>query len=284
MIPITQDTIFHTPTLVRHEAAGLPLLLDPESPNWAAVEPRAVDLLARVDGTTPVGRIVADYATVRGLEAGKAWLHVHDFFGEARRAGIVSEEPFQRPPYAGRLAHGEPRGLSEFWIHTNNSCNLTCRHCLVSSGPDGLPGPSTEMLRRAIQEAHDLGARRFYFTGGEPFVRKDLPDLIRRVTDELGSELIILTNATLFTGRLKEALAGFSRADVKFQVSLDGARPETNDPIRGAGSFRKSLEGLRRLADLGFDVSLTTVVTKQNLAELPDLTILAKTYGARSQH
>ncbi|MBI1950437.1 MAG: methyltransferase domain-containing protein [Acidobacteria bacterium] len=284
MTPITEKTTFHTPPLVRYEAAGLPLFLDPESPNWAAVEPRAADLLGRADGITPVGRIVADYATARGFQAGKAWLHVHDFFREARRAGLVSEEPFRRPPYAGRLAHGEPQGLSEFWIHTNNSCNLACRHCLVSSGPGGLPGQPTEVLRRAIGEAHDLGARRFYFTGGEPFLRRDLPDLIRWITDGLRSELIVLTNATLMTGRLREALAGFSRAGVKFQVSLDGTRPETNDPIRGAGSFRKSLDGLRLLADLGFEVALTTVVTKQNLTELPELTVLAKTHGARSQH
>ena len=284
MTPITEKTIFHTPSLVRYEAAGLPLFLDPESPTWATLEARAADLLARVDGATPFGRIVADYAAGHGLEAGKAWLHVHDFFGEARRAGILSESPFQRPRYAGRVAYGEPRGLSEFWVHTNNSCNLACRHCLVSSGPGGLPGLPTAELRRAIREAYELGARRFYFTGGEPFLRKDLPDLIRWITDGLDSELIVLTNATLFAGRLRETLPDLSRERVKFQVSVDGARPETNDPIRGAGTFRKSLEGLRLLAHLGFEVALTTVVTEQNLAELPELTVLAKSHGARSQH
>ncbi len=284
MTPITEKTVFHAPALVRYEAAGLPLFLDPESPNWAAVEPRGAEVLGRVDGATPVGAIVAGYAAGHGLEAGKAWLHVHDFFREVRRAGLVSETPFRRPPYAGRIAYGEPRGLSEFWVHTNNSCNLTCRHCLVSSGPDGLPGPSTEVVRTALREAHDLGARRFYFTGGEPFVRRDLPDLIRWVTEDFGSELIILTNATLFTGPLVERLAGLPRDSVRCQVSIDGARPETNDPIRGAGTFRKALAGLRLLAELGFEVSLTTVVTEQNLAELPDLTLLAKAHGARSQH
>ncbi len=283
MTPITEKTVFYAPPLVRFGAAGLPLLLDPESPNWAAVEPRGADLLARL-GSAPVGRIVGDYATTHGLEAGKAWLHVHDFFREARRAGLVSETPFRRPTYAGRLAHGEPHELSEFWIHSNNSCNLSCQHCLVSSGPGGLPGLSTGVLRRAIGEAYLLGARRFYFTGGEPFLRKDLPGLIRWVTDGLGSEAIVLTNATLFGGRISEALAGFSRERVKFQVSVDGARPETNDPIRGPGTFHRALQGLRLLADLGFEVSLTTVVTERNLAELPELTLLAKQHGARSQH
>ncbi len=284
MIPITEKTLFHAPSFTRFEAAGLPLWLDAEGPNWVALEPRGADLLARADGRTPVGRIVADYASAHRLEAGKAWLHVHDFFREALRAGVVAEKPFERTAYRGRLAHGEPQGLSEFWVHTNNSCNLTCGHCLVSSGPDEIPGPPAEIVRRALREAAALGARRFYFTGGEPFFRKDLPDLIRFITEDLGGELIILTNATLFAGRLKEALPSFSRDRVKFQVSVDGARPETNDPLRGAGNFRKALAGLRLLADLGFETSLTTVVTRQNLEELPGLAVLAKQHGARAQH
>jgi MoaA/NifB/PqqE/SkfB family radical SAM enzyme/SAM-dependent methyltransferase len=284
MRPITENTVFHAPAFNRFEAAGLPLLLDPGAPNWAAVEPRGEALLGRADGSTPVGRIVADYAAERGLEAGKAWLHVHDFFREARRAGLLDERPFDRPPYRGRLFHGAPEGLAEFWIHTNNSCNLACGHCLVSSGPGGLPGLPASVLRRAIDEAVALGARRFYITGGEPFLRPDLPELVRRIAVEGGFELIILTNATLFAGRLREVLRGLPRDRVRFQVSIDGARPGTNDPIRGAGSFHRSLAGLDLLADLGFEVSLTTVVTEANLAELPLLTALARRHGARSQH
>ena len=70
-----------------------------------------------------------------------------------------------------------------------------------------------------------------------------------------------VSNATLFAGRVREQLSSLSREKVKFQVSIDGARPETNDPIRGAGTFVKALDGARVLSDLGFDVSLTTVTT-----------------------
>lgn len=79
-------------------------------------------------------------------------------------------------------------------------------------------------------------------------------------------------------------LRALSRERVKFQVSVDGARPESNDPIRGAGTFVKALDGAKLLADLGFDVSLTTVVTRQNLSELPELTRHAADAGAKSQH
>ena len=65
MKPINEKTIFHTPELIQLEAGGMPLLLDADAPNWAAIQPRGVEILSRCDGRTPAGRIVADYATAR---------------------------------------------------------------------------------------------------------------------------------------------------------------------------------------------------------------------------
>ena len=98
MRPITERTVFHAPSFVRFRAGGHPLLLDPEAPNWAAIEPRGCEILDRTDGLAPVGRIVADHAAAHGLEAGKAWLHVHDFYREARRSQLVSESRYRVPP------------------------------------------------------------------------------------------------------------------------------------------------------------------------------------------
>ena len=83
---------------------------------------------------------------------------------------------------------------------------------------------------------------------------------------------------------MKKGLESLDRSRVKFQVSIDGARPETNDPIRGAGTFVKALDGAKLLADLGFDVSLTTVTTEENLSELVEIPALVKRVGAKSQH
>src|SRR2546425_1147390 len=246
MTPITEKTVFHTPSLVRYEAAGLPLFLDPESPNWAAVEPRGSELLARADGATPTGRIVADYAAAHGLEAGKAWLHVHDFFREARRAGIVSEAPFRRPPYAGRLAYGEPRGLSEFWVHSNNSCNLTCRQCLVSSGPDGLPGLSTGVLKSAIREAHRRGDLGFDVALTTVVTERNLGELpeLAALARSLGAR----SQHLMWSHRRGRAIADH-----------DGLFPEaarivpyvieTSDAARREGIVLDNLEAVRRRVD-----------------------------------
>ena len=281
---LSERSIVHAPAVHAFREGEIDFFLDEAAPHWVAVDPRGAEILNQIDGKTLFGELVASYASRNGLEAGKAWLHVHDFVQANLAAGFLSLFPFDRPLYEGRAHYARPQGLRELWLHTNNSCNLACTHCLVSSGPGETPGLSSAEMRRLIAEALEMEVERFYMTGGEPFLRPDLYELIRLITDTGERELIILTNATLFRGPRGAGLASLSRDRVKFQVSLDGGRPETNDPIRGAGTFAKALDGASLLSQRGFEVSLTTVVTRQNLPELTDLTRLAAEHGARSQH
>ena len=290
MINLEERTTLHVPDVRLFESDGIICAVDGEAPNWIALEAQGVELFQEIaeagHGGSPLtfGAAVARYASRHQLEAGKAWLHVHDFLAALGRASMLFDAPVTRPPYEGRAAHAKPAGLRELWLQINNACNLACSHCLVSSGPGGIPGMETEEIMAAIDAAGALGIERVYITGGEPFLRRDIFDLAKHITGTHGCELIVLTNATLFAGRIREQLANLSREKVKFQVSLDGARPETNDPIRGAGTFVKALDGARVLSDLGFDVSLTTVTTEENLSELPRIAAIAKSAGARSQH
>jgi MoaA/NifB/PqqE/SkfB family radical SAM enzyme/SAM-dependent methyltransferase len=281
---ISEKTVVHSPALYAFREKDIDYFLDEEAPHWVATDGRGAEILRRLDGRRSVGDLIAWYASEKGLEAGKAWLHVHDFLQGCLRSGFLSETPFERPVYEGRRRYAAPTGLHELWLHTNNSCNLACTHCLVSSGPGQAPGLAPNALLAVVREAIDLGVGRFYLTGGEPFLRPDIEGLLRAITEEAGREAIVLTNATLFRGPRGGFLDSLSRKLVKFQVSVDGARPETNDPIRGAGTFAKALDGAKLLGELGFDVSLTTVVTRQNLSELPELTRHAARSGAKSQH
>jgi MoaA/NifB/PqqE/SkfB family radical SAM enzyme/SAM-dependent methyltransferase len=107
---------------------------------------------------------------------------------------------------------------------------------------------------------------------------------VRRATDDFGLEVIVLTNATVFRPAVRAQLETLDRSAVRLQVSVDGARAETNDRIRGAGTFAAAVDGAKLLADLGFETSLSTVVTEHNLEELDALPALAKTVGAGSFH
>ena len=285
-MPMQQSSPLYLPPLHLFEREDITYAVDPAAPNWVALEPRGrelVDEIASHPGQT-FSAIVSRYAQRHGLEAGKAWVHVHDFCAALDRAGLLSPAPVVRQPYPGRAALIEPDGLRELWLQVNNACNLSCSHCLVSSGPGKEPGLEPERLRSIVGRAAQLGLERLYITGGEPFIRRDLFDLLRYATEDHGLEAIVLTNATVFRGPVRNGLATLDRNRVRFQVSLDGARPETNDPIRGRGTFQRALDGARLLVEAGFQVSLTTVATRENLDELPEIPSIAKAVGAQSHH
>ena len=157
---ISEKSIVHAPPLHEFRDGGIDFFLDEDAPHWVAVDERGAEILRQFDGRRTFGDLVAWYAAGRGLEAGKAWLHVHDFLQGCLRAGFLSLTPFERPPYEGRRRYAAPTGLHELWLHTNNSCNLACTHCLVNSGPGETPGLAPEALLAVVREAVALGVER----------------------------------------------------------------------------------------------------------------------------
>lgn len=280
---VTDRTPWHVPPHVALERNGIVVLLHPEAPNWIATDQRGARILSWLDGRTTLDEVSARYAREFGVEPSRAWLHVNRLVREAERRGFAAPEPVVAPPYRGRERYLEPR-LRELWVHTNNSCNLSCEHCLVSSGPGedrGLPG---DRLAALIDEAAELGVERFYFTGGEPFVRPDMFDHVERVTVKHGRELRVLTNGILFQGALLERLRAQDSRRLHLQVSLDGATAATNDPVRGAGTFDRIVSGIRHLVEPGFAPTIATVVTRQTVGQIADMVRLAGELGAAGLH
>ena len=181
MLELNEQTWLHVPALARKDRKEWSLFIDGESPNWVSVDARGAWLLQQLaESPRLFSTMVGRYGAHTGLETGKAWVHAQAFMSEAVRHGIVSLAPVTPRPYEGRSRYLSVSRLRECWLHLNNSCNLRCAHCLVSSSPRGEPGLPTATWRSLIDQAAALGVDRFYVTGGEPFVRPDLIELIRR--------------------------------------------------------------------------------------------------------
>ncbi|MGH9299215.1 MAG: mycofactocin radical SAM maturase, partial [Acidimicrobiales bacterium] len=114
--------------------------------------------------------------------------------------------------------------------------------------------------------------------GGEPTLRPDFVDLVSYAIDNrVGVKFS--TNGTTMTPAKARLFSGMGYLDI--QVSLDGVRPETNDPVRGAGSFDAALRAMGNLAEAGFgSFKVSVVVTRHNADELDELLALAEGYGA----
>jgi AdoMet-dependent heme synthase len=146
--------------------------------------------------------------------------------------------------------------LDALWFQVAGTlCNLRCNHCFISCSPENqtLPMMSLAQVEHHVRKAVELGVKEFYFTGGEPFLHPQIEQMLSAAL-AIGP-VTVLTNATRFT---PERVAGLTRLrdaspySLELRTSLDGFSSETNDPIRGWGSFQRILHGIRLLLEGGF--------------------------------
>jgi MoaA/NifB/PqqE/SkfB family radical SAM enzyme len=157
--------------------------------------------------------------------------------------------------------------LIALWIQiTGTWCNLECRHCLNASGPKRpwLRPLETGVMRQAIADAERLGVREIYFTGGEPFLHKDVLEILEV---SLGvASTTVLTNGTLIDERMADALAALGRAapySLEIRVSIDSVDRDRNDAIRGAGAWGGAVRAVELLTARG----LLPIVTATDIAD-----------------
>jgi radical SAM protein with 4Fe4S-binding SPASM domain len=252
------------------------LLIDSYSPNWVAVNSEGEEILNLCDGS----RTAREIASSTDLKYSRA--EVYRFLEEAAQSEIIGSRPASIESYTGRAAVFENEPLEELWIYVTNRCNLACKHCLVRGGENDKDELSIGELKGIIEKGLTLGLKRVFFTGGEPFLRSDIFNLIELVTRKLNLELVILTNGTLLDGGMLEKLASYPRLAV--QVSIEGPEAEINDEIRGKRSYRKAMKSVELLIELGVRTIVTSTVTKNNIAKIPALSDLLYKKGVKTHH
>jgi len=151
--------------------------------------------------------------------------------------------------------------------NTTRKCNLKCIHCYAHATeiPDG-GELTTEEGKRLIDDLAQFGAPVILFSGGEPLVRRDLPELAAYAVEK-GMRAVISTNGTLITRKTAETLKAIGLSYVG--ISLDGME-EINDRFRGTkGAFQSAIEGIEYAKGAGIKVGLRFTVNRLNAGEIP---------------
>ena len=148
---------------------------------------------------------------------------------------------------------------------TTQACDLACVHCRAEARPcRDLGELSTLDAMRLMNDVRRFGRPLFVLTGGDPFKRPDLVDLVEHGA-RIGLRMGLTPSATpLVTAERLAALrdAGLAR----LAISMDGPDPETHDTFRGMpGSFQRSLEILETARSLGLSTQVNTTVTRSTL-------------------
>ena len=146
-------------------------------------------------------------------------------------------------------------------------CNLRCVHCYAHARDEVFADEMTTAEGRAlIDDLAAFGAPVLLFSGGEPLVRPDLPELAAYAVSK-GMRAVISTNGTLIGPAMARALKEIGLSYVG--ISLDGTEP-VNDRFRGVpGAFQKALEGIRNCRRAGIKVGLRFTINRYNVDEIP---------------
>lgn len=149
---------------------------------------------------------------------------------------------------------------SRLWIYSNYNCNLTCSYCLTESSPRSERRQLTEeVMVDLAEQAADLGFTDIGVTGGEPLLLPWLPDTIATMARIL--PVLLLTNGTLFSGTRIQRAEALADSRIAVQISLDSHLPHRNDEARGPENFRKVVEAVPRLVDMGVRVRIATTTS-----------------------
>lgn len=175
----------------------------------------------------------------------------------------------------GRHSKSLPSHLLQFssdkkpvvvWNMTQR-CNLRCIHCYAHAtehtAADEL---TTEEGKALIADLAAFGSPVILFSGGEPLIRPDLPELAATAVEK-GMRAVISTNGTLITAQTARTMKAIGLSYVG--ISLDGMEP-VHDRFRGVpGAYRRALEGIRNCRQAGIKVGLRFTINRHNATEIP---------------
>ncbi len=162
------------------------------------------------------------------------------------------------------------------------ACDNTCVHCTSARKPAAQDEVSTEEAKKIVDRVAEFGATFFGITGGQPFLRKDLFEVLDYASEK-GLSTSIITDGRLLD---EETFKKIVKNQTKISVSIDGGN-KTNDTIRGKGAYEAAVSAIERLSKekllncLVYTFANAGKITNANEADMRHVLDLAKKYDAR---
>ncbi|MBI5846795.1 MAG: radical SAM protein [Nitrospirae bacterium] len=209
------------------------------------------------DGCLPAGQEFVDYCAKEGIL-------------------VPDRAAIQRPPV---MRSPEP-SLRYLELQITDSCNLKCKHCYIDP-PSAIESDkktfhelSADQIRTILREFEALQGLRVMITGGEPLLHKDFEAINHMLPDFLLRK-VLFSNGLLLNRRVLKNL----HVD-EIQISIDGLQ-RAHDALRGTGTFTRSMESIRLCLEMGFEVSVSTMVHTGNLNDFDTMEKTFRKLGIR---
>ena len=264
---------------VRVDRRDLVFAIDPWTQRWAIVEPAAASMMRLADGRHRLSEIIRELAADPDVAAATG--------GYAQLASELYEIGLLFDTQAQHRSDGGPvyskADLAGFHLEITNACNMRCEHCYVSSGRK-MPGELTfDEIVATIDMLPPFSGKRIAISGGEPAVRKDCRQIVEHCAVRCGHDVDLYTNGKRFPEALARRIVEINAGPggtIRIQVSLEGSDAQTNDAVRGKGSFdhaMRSLEMFRRVG-VNREVVIFVCATRENIDQVDALIAIAERF------
>ena len=174
-----------------------------------------------------------------------------------------------------KLIDGMGRTIVNLRISVTDRCNFRCTYCMPADNVEFMDRSnllSFEEIERVAQIVSKMGINRLRLTGGEPLMRKNLPVLIKMLSEVNGIDDIAMTTNAYF---LKDQAQGLKDAGLKrLNVSLDALDPEKFRDVNRRDCLQSVLDGLDTARKIGFQSIKINAVAVRNFSETEIMSLI----------
>lgn len=167
--------------------------------------------------------------------------------------------------------------VASAYLHVTQRCNLNCAGCYsLDDGRNALADASTEKMKAAVEGLASVGVSQLVISGGEPFLRRDLPEIVRHAKDCGIGKVTVLSNGTRLSS---PALGELAPCVDCVSVSFDGCSASSPAYIRQEQRFDDLVEAVRAVQEAGIPAHIIPTVHAKNIEDLADYVALSKELG-----
>jgi radical SAM protein with 4Fe4S-binding SPASM domain len=251
-------------------------IIDPWTQRWIIGNKTILKLLKKMDGKTRLTKIFYELSSDNRLLEDYSKI-IEQLFTD----GIIfySQSDHRQSGYPV-YNKSEIQGLH---LEITNLCNMRCKHCYVDSGKKLSAELNLEEIKRIIDMIPPFSNKQIAISGGEPTLHPDLEEILEYCTLVNGHHVDLYTNGKKFSERLINKIKYINEnvsSKIRIQLSLEGARKETNDRIRGNGEYANAIATLKKLYvhNLNKYIIIFICLTKNNIEEIDEMINLAEKY------